>query len=144
LLTGVVLVMTPWTIRNIITFDAPVFVSTALGSALWQGNRSDAYTPHDYGFDIKFYDRYQNVPYPRKEVEMNNAALREAVDFIVHNQGTEAGLLFKKLYHLYREDAIGLVWIDRPAVSPTFLTRCKRSWKPWPTPTTSWSSAGPP
>jgi 4-amino-4-deoxy-L-arabinose transferase-like glycosyltransferase len=113
LLVGVALVMVPWSIRNFITFRAPVFVSTAVGSALWQGNRADAYTPHDWGFDTKFYDEYADVPYPRKEVEMNNAALREAVDFIVHNPGTEAGLLFKKIYHLYREDAIGLVWIDQ-------------------------------
>ena len=113
LLAGVVLVMAPWSIRNFIQFRAPVFVSTAVGSALWQGNRADAYTPHDWGFDTKFYDEYADVPYPRKEVEMNNAALREAVDFIVHNPRTEAGLLFKKIYHLYREDAIGLVWIDQ-------------------------------
>jgi 4-amino-4-deoxy-L-arabinose transferase-like glycosyltransferase len=112
-LAGVVLVMAPWTIRNFITFRAPVFVSTAVGSALWQGNRADVYTPRDLGFDTKFYDEYADVPYPRKEVEMNNAAMREAVDFIVHNPGTEAGLLFKKIYHLYREDAIGLVWIDQ-------------------------------
>jgi len=113
LLVGVAVVMTPWTIRNFITFRAPVFVSTAVGSALWQGNRADAYTPHDWGFDSKFYDQYADVPYPRKEVEMNSAAMREAVDFIVHNPRTEAGLLFKKIYHLYREDAIGLVWIDQ-------------------------------
>lgn len=112
LLAGVVLVITPWTIRNFIVFDAPVLVSTAMGSALWQGNRADAYKPHDFGYDTKFYDQYAYVPYPRKEVEMNNAAMREALDFIVHNPGTEVRLLFKKLYHLYREDAIGLFWID--------------------------------
>jgi 4-amino-4-deoxy-L-arabinose transferase-like glycosyltransferase len=119
LLAGVVMIMAPWTIRNFLVFHAPVFVSTALGSALWQGNRADAYTPHDWGFDTKFYDEYANVPYPRKEVEMNNAALREAVDFIVHNPGTEAELVFKKLYHLYREDAIGLVWIDQTGGQPS-------------------------
>jgi 4-amino-4-deoxy-L-arabinose transferase-like glycosyltransferase len=113
LLVGVAVVMTPWSIRNFITFKAPVFVSTAMGSALWQGNRADAYSPHDYGFDTKFYDEYADVPYPKKEVEMNNAAMREAVDFIVHNPGTETGLLFKKIYNLYREDAIGLIWIDQ-------------------------------
>jgi hypothetical protein len=113
LLAGVVLFMAPWSIRNFITFRAPVFVSTAMGSALWQGNRADAYTPHDFGFDTKFYDEYAAVPYPKKEVEMNNAAMREAVDFIVHNPGTETGLLFKKIYNLYREDAIGLTWIDQ-------------------------------
>lgn len=112
LLAGVFLVMAPWTIRNFLVFDSPVFVSTAMGSALWQGNRADAYKPHDFGYDTKFYDQYAHVPYPRKEVEMNNAAMREALDFIVHNPGTEVGLLFKKLYHLYREDAIGLFWID--------------------------------
>jgi 4-amino-4-deoxy-L-arabinose transferase-like glycosyltransferase len=113
LLAGVVVVMAPWTIRNFIVFRAPVFVSTAMGSALWQGNRADAYTPHDWGFDTKFYEQYADVPYPRKEVKMNTAALQEAVDFIVHNPGPEAGLLFKKLYHLYSGDAVGLVWIDQ-------------------------------
>jgi len=112
LLTGVMLVMAPWTIRNFIVFRAPVFVSTAIGSALWQGNRADAYNPHDWGFEVKFLDQYADVPYPRKEVEVNSAETREAMDFVVHNPGTEAGLLFKKLYHLYREDATGLVWID--------------------------------
>jgi 4-amino-4-deoxy-L-arabinose transferase-like glycosyltransferase len=112
LLAGVVLVMAPWSIRNFIQLDAPVFVSTALGPALWQGNRAEVYTPQDLGFDTKFYDQYAHLPYPRREVEASNAALREAVDFIVHNPGTEVKLLFKKLYHLYREDAIGLVWID--------------------------------
>jgi 4-amino-4-deoxy-L-arabinose transferase-like glycosyltransferase len=113
LLAGVAAVMAPWTIRNFITFHAPVFISTAVGSALWQGNRADAYTPHDWGFDTKFYDEFADVPYPEKEVKMNNAAMREAVDFIVHNPRTEAGLVFKKFYHLYQEDAIGLVWIDQ-------------------------------
>ena len=119
LLAGVMLVMGPWTIRNFIVFRAPVFISTAMGSALWQGNRADAYTPHDWGFDTKFYEEYADVPYPRKEVEMNSAAMREAWDFIIHNPGTEAGLLFKKLYHLYREDAIGLVWIDHHGGQPS-------------------------
>jgi len=113
LLAGVAMVMAPWTIRNFIVFRAPVFVSTAVGYALWQGNRADAYTPHDWGFDTKFHDEYANVPYPRKEVEINNAEMREAWDFIIHNPGTEVGLMFKKLYHLYREDATGLVWIDQ-------------------------------
>jgi 4-amino-4-deoxy-L-arabinose transferase-like glycosyltransferase len=113
LLVGVAVVMAPWTIRNFIVFRAPVFVSTAVGYALWQGNRADAYTPHDWGFDAKFYDEYANVPYPRKEVEINNAEMREAWNFIIHNPGTETGLMFKKLYHLYREDANGLVWIDQ-------------------------------
>ncbi len=112
LLVGLAVVVAPWSVRNFIQFKAPVFVSTAVGSALWQGNRADAYAPGDTGFDTKFYDEYANVPYPKREVEMNNAALREALDFIVHNPRTEAGLLFKKLYHLYREDAIGLVWIE--------------------------------
>ncbi len=127
LLAGVVVVMAPWSIRNYLQFDAPVFVSTAMGSALWQGNRADAYTPADFGFDTKFYDQYANVPYPRKEVEMNNAAMREAVSFIVHNPRTEAGLLFKKFYNLYREDAIGLVWIDqtggRPSIPDSLQTK---------------------
>jgi 4-amino-4-deoxy-L-arabinose transferase-like glycosyltransferase len=112
LLAGVVVVITPWTIRNFTVFHAPVFISTAMGSALWQGNRADAYKPNDFGFDTKFYDEFANVPYPQKEVEMNNAAMREALGFIVHNPGTEVGLVFKKLYHLYNEDAIGLFWID--------------------------------
>jgi 4-amino-4-deoxy-L-arabinose transferase-like glycosyltransferase len=112
LLAGVMLVMGPWTIRNFIVFRAPVFVSTAVGYALWQGNRADAYNPHDWGFDVKFLDEFADVPYPRKEVEMNNAETREAMDFIVHHPGTETKLLFEKVYHLYREDATGLVWID--------------------------------
>jgi 4-amino-4-deoxy-L-arabinose transferase-like glycosyltransferase len=112
LLAGVMLVMAPWTIRNFIVFRAPVFVSTAMGYAFWQGNRADAYTPPDYGFDTKFYDEYADVPFPRKEVVVNNAEMREAWDFIIHNPRSEAGLLFQKLYHLYREDATGLVWID--------------------------------
>jgi 4-amino-4-deoxy-L-arabinose transferase-like glycosyltransferase len=112
LLAGVALVMAPWTIRNFVVFHAPVFVSTAMGSALWQGNGPDVYTPGHLGFDTKFYDEYADVPYPRKEVEMNSAAMREAVDFIVHNPRTETVLFFKKIYHLYEEDATGLVWID--------------------------------
>jgi len=119
LLAGVALVMAPWTIRNFVVFHAPVFVSTAMGSALWQGNGPDVYTPGHLGFDAKFYDEYADVPYPRKEVEMNNAAMREAVDFIVHNPGTEAGLLFKKIYHLYQEDAVGLAWIDEHGGQPS-------------------------
>ena len=119
LLAGVVLVMAPWTIRNFVVFHAPVFVSTAMGSALWQGNGPDVYTPGHLGFDTKFYNEYADVPYPRKEVEMNNAAMREAVDFIVHNPGTEAGLLFKKIYHLYQEDAVGLAWIDEHGGQPS-------------------------
>jgi 4-amino-4-deoxy-L-arabinose transferase-like glycosyltransferase len=119
LLAGAALVIAPWTIRNFIVFRAPVFISTAMGSALWQGNRADAYTPHDWGFDTKFYEEYADVPYPRKEVEMNSAATREAWDFIIHNPGPETGLLFKKVYHLYQEDAIGLVWIDHHGGQPS-------------------------
>ena len=119
LLAGVALVMAPWTIRNFVVFHAPVFVSTAMGSALWQGHGPDVYTPGHLGFDTKFYDEYADVPYPKKEVEMNNAALREAVDFIVHNPRTETGLFFKKIYHLYEEDASGLVWIDKHGGQPS-------------------------
>jgi len=119
LLAGVVLVMAPWTIRNFRVFHSPVFVSTAVGSALWQGNRAEAYTAGDTGFDSKFYEEYADVPYPRKEVEMNSAAMREAVEFIVHNPRKETGLLFTKLYYLYREDAIGLFWIEGSGGQPS-------------------------
>ena len=112
LVAGVLLVIMPWTVRNLIQMDAPVLISTAVGSALWQGHHQGVYDPNDIPFPTKFYDRYSDVPYPRREILANNAAIRDALDFIVHNPGEEARLLAKKAYHLFREDAIGLVWIE--------------------------------
>jgi 4-amino-4-deoxy-L-arabinose transferase-like glycosyltransferase len=98
------LMLVPWTIRNESAFHAFVPVSTNLGDTLCLDNSPGAYG----GFrelppecEIPVRDGYD-------EPARNSHNLRYAVKWAVHHPGTEATLVFRRIYYGYRNDHDGV------------------------------------
>ncbi len=105
-------VVAPWTVRNAIQMKAPILISTSATEAFWMGHHEGAngkIGPFVVG------DRYQNVLNPKKEVEISNEALHEALSFIRHNPAQEMTLIPRRFFALYSEDASGTLWLQTPA-----------------------------
>jgi 4-amino-4-deoxy-L-arabinose transferase-like glycosyltransferase len=102
LVVGVVVIVSPWTIRNAVVLDAFVPVSTNDGDNLCVGFHAGA-TGH---FDIpeacdtgEFY-----IDGPEAELRRQSETRQRAIDYIVENPSELPGLSWKKLYWTYRSD----------------------------------------
>ncbi len=109
---GAVVVIAPWTIRNAIQMKAPILISTSATEAFWMA--------HHPGANGKISDflvnyQYKNELNPKKEVDINNEALKEALSFIRHNPAQELTLIPRRFFALYNEDASGTLWLQTPA-----------------------------
>ncbi len=131
--TGVVLVATvtvimPWSIRNFIVMDAPVFISTNLGDDLCMGHYpggQGAFALPDYCFA-----GYDNLKRPEYEVRRNDDNIRKAIKFALHHPRTELKLLSRKAYWLWNHDHDGISAVesygDGPFLTPHLRTALER------------------
>lgn len=104
---GAALLVGPWTVRNIVTLDSPVVLTTAAGINLYQGHHVGA-----SGGDVspaKLLDTYRPLRRPGGEVDVNNAGVKEAVHFAATHPLSEVALAGKKLKELYAGDT---GWLD--------------------------------
>ena len=104
---GAALLIGPWTVRNIITLDSPVVITTAAGINLYQGHHVGA-----SGGDVspaKLIYTYGLVNRAGGEVDVNNAGVKEAVHFAATHPLSEVALVGKKLRELYAGDS---GWLD--------------------------------
>jgi 4-amino-4-deoxy-L-arabinose transferase-like glycosyltransferase len=113
--TGVTLiaalaVLAPWTIRNAITLDAFVPLSTGSGGAIIQGHHEDADGALHQGIYDELRARFADVPEPERQVRENREGLRESLEFAVSHPLDEAALVPQKLYHLFATDPGGRTW----------------------------------
>jgi 4-amino-4-deoxy-L-arabinose transferase-like glycosyltransferase len=112
---AMVLVLTPWTVRNWVRLGYPVVVSTGAVANLlaghWDGaNGAGTFTP---GNTIQV--QYMHLPNPEREVVVYRAHIRKAVAWAVRHPWEELTLVPRKLYHLYRADSAGIQWTPGPA-----------------------------
>ena len=107
-----VLVVIPWTVRNAISMHAFIPISSALGHTLLAGHQEDPYNPYRVFPEAKIQEQYSYLPFPEREIKVENVALRESLDFMVHHPKDEARFPFVKFYHLFRSDADALFWIN--------------------------------
>ncbi|HUS83400.1 MAG TPA: glycosyltransferase family 39 protein [Dehalococcoidia bacterium] len=107
-----VLVVIPWTVRNAISMHAFVPVSSALGHTLLAGHQEDPYNPYHVFPEAKIQEEYSYLPFPEREIKVENVALRQSISFAVHHPLEEAYFPFVKFYHLFRSDADAIGWIN--------------------------------
>jgi 4-amino-4-deoxy-L-arabinose transferase-like glycosyltransferase len=112
LVLAAAVVVAPWTVRNAIQMKAPILISTSATEAFWVAHHEGA---NGKISDFVVDDRYKNVLNPKKEVEISNEALREALSFIRHNPAQELLLIPRRFFALYSEDASGTLWLQTPA-----------------------------
>lgn len=118
---GAIVVIAPWTVRNIVRMHAPIVISTSATEALWVGHHEGA---NGRIADFTVTEQFNDVPNPQHEVKINNEALREALRFIAHNPVEEVTLVPRKFVGLYVGDGSSLAWHQNP---PT-LTLSKAKW----------------
>jgi hypothetical protein len=119
LVMGMVLVITPWTIRNAISMHAFIPISSGVGHTLLAGHQKDPYNPQHFFPEVKYQREYADLPFPEQEIKVEREAMREGLEFMVSNPQYEFVLLFEKLYHLYMSDSDALKWINIGPVMPS-------------------------
>lgn len=104
----------PWTVRNAIQLDSPVFVSTNSGVNLWIGSNPEAtggWMPWDPNSD--------SWTYPEDEIATDREFRQRAVDYVFDNPLDWLKLARAKLDDTFRQDFLylghfSLVTRDRP------------------------------
>ena len=113
---AMVLVLTPWTVRNWVRLGYPVVVSTGAVANLlaghWDGaNGAGTFTPGN-----AIQEQYMHLPNPEREVVVYRAHIRKALAWAVRHPLEEITLVPRKLYHLYRADSAGIQWSQNQPV----------------------------
>jgi 4-amino-4-deoxy-L-arabinose transferase-like glycosyltransferase len=104
---AVVLVLTPWTIRNVRETDSFVVISTNLGDNLCMSRHAGATGAFQSGSACTV--RARGLKRPEYEVEVNNTNIRRAVRFVTSHPLSEAKLVFLRGYHTVENDHDGLL-----------------------------------
>jgi 4-amino-4-deoxy-L-arabinose transferase-like glycosyltransferase len=126
---GVVLVATvaviiPWSIRNFVVMDAPVFISANLGDDLCMGNNPGATGTFELpDFCFAGYDQLKR---PEFEVRRNDENTRKALKFAIHHPIFELKLLRYKAWWTWNNDHDGLVAVESYGDDP-FINRHLRT-----------------
>jgi 4-amino-4-deoxy-L-arabinose transferase-like glycosyltransferase len=125
-LVAAALTVMPWTIRNAISMHAFVPVSTALGHTMLAGHQPDIYSPWRLFPETKYQEQYKDVPFPEREIKVENASTHAALTYIVHHPVEESYYPFIKFYHLFKSDAEAVPWVNSymppPDPRPKLLT----------------------
>ncbi|NIQ58450.1 MAG: hypothetical protein GWN71_35460, partial [Gammaproteobacteria bacterium] len=115
-LLGLILVIAPWTIRNLVLLDYPILVASSLGRTL-----AHAHSPYETGgpslkslvYRKQIQDRFEHLPQPRMEVELMRAYTRLSLRYMASHPGHELRILPNRVRHLFRHGHAGLE-IGRP------------------------------
>lgn len=126
----VILIITPWSIRNYSKFGKLTPLPFSGGLNLWQGNNRHAtgtrseYTEPGFSITVEMHKKIAKIRHiNRYELKKDNIYKTEAVDFILNNPGKFALLSFKKLIYYW-----GYYWginFKYPGAKSPFY------WLPW-------------
>jgi len=115
LLLGAAAVILPWTARNIAKMHAPIIISTSATEALWVGHHEGANGRIADFSELTVNEGLQGMANPDYEVKTNNAALRQALQFIRNNPIEELALIPRRFAALYAGDGASIAWHDNPS-----------------------------
>jgi 4-amino-4-deoxy-L-arabinose transferase-like glycosyltransferase len=104
---ALVVVLAPWTVRNIRATHSFVPISTNLGDNLCMSRHAGATGGYQSGSACIV--RARGLKTPQYEVEVNNTNIRRAVRFVEDHPLTEAKLVFLRAYHTVENDHDGLL-----------------------------------
>ena len=120
------LLIVPWTVRNLITMDAPLLISSSAGVNFWQGHHAGASGGDDQS-PGQLLERYGPLTEPGAEVRVSNAGYREGLRFAVTNPGEELLLIGKKFRALYLNGDIVALDINEWSGQRPFIASGLRS-----------------
>jgi hypothetical protein len=86
-----------------------------MGQVLLQGHNPDAGGRPDLYTVTQLWSRYEHVPFPEREVRINNTGVRESVDYAVHHVPRELSLVPHRLAWFFRGDDSVLFWLQNSA-----------------------------
>ncbi len=109
---GIGLIVAPWTIRNAIEMDAPVFISTNAGVDFWIGHHEGAAGNFGATGGDELVFSHPELNSTQREVRINTDGFRQGLEFAVTSPAQELVLPFQKLFWLYYNDEEGLRWND--------------------------------
>ncbi len=117
-----VVVVLPWTVRNLVVLDAPVLISSNLGDNLCIGHHDGA----SGGFEIPTacFDDYRG---PEDELRRNRELTGKALRYAVTHPIDEAELVARRAFHTFRDDHDGLAAVESYGADP-FLDEDHRRW----------------
>jgi 4-amino-4-deoxy-L-arabinose transferase-like glycosyltransferase len=113
---AVVIVLTPWTIRNVHETDSFVVISTNLGDNLCMSRHAGATGAFQSGSACIV--RARGLKRPEYEVKVNNTNIRRAVRFVTSHPLSEAKLVFLRGYHTLENDHDGLLASESYGANP--------------------------
>ena len=123
------LVITPWTIRNWVAMDSPIFVASNSGVNLRIGHASDANGTFRWMNDpIDGVQALQAADRPDWEVRAYQVYPRRALSYALTHPGRELVLAAKKIYYTYQSESWmvhALTWAAEP-LRPRTLERSLR------------------
>ena len=98
----IVVLITPWTVRNIVVMDSPVVFSTNMGDTLCIDRSLDA----TGAFRFSTHDGC--VSPDKSEVARNSGNTRKAISFVVEHPEREIQQIFKRAWYMGKSDHDGL------------------------------------
>jgi 4-amino-4-deoxy-L-arabinose transferase-like glycosyltransferase len=98
---GMAVFVVPWAARNTLAFDAPVFLTTRTGVTLFVGRGAG-----DLNHYYELAYEYRNLPEPKRSLEIDRAAMGEAVDDFMSNPLADLGWTPAKLRRFYLHDPV--------------------------------------
>jgi 4-amino-4-deoxy-L-arabinose transferase-like glycosyltransferase len=108
-------VILPWTARNIAKMHAPIIISTSATEAFWVGHHEGANGRIADFSELTANEGLAGMANPDYEVKANNAALRQALQFIRSNPIEELALIPRRFAALYAGDGASIAWHDNPS-----------------------------
>jgi 4-amino-4-deoxy-L-arabinose transferase-like glycosyltransferase len=115
LLLGAAVVILPWTARNVIKMHAPIIISTSATEAFWVGHHEGANGRIADFSELTANEGLAGMANPDYEVKANNAALKQALQFIRSNPIEELTLIPRRFVALYAGDGASIAWHDNPS-----------------------------
>ena len=118
---GIVLVVMPWTVRNVLVMGAPIVLSTDGPFVLFNGHNPLATGKQSLAMnDLRrqMWPSLAQLPSPRRETEQAKEELRFALQYAVTHPWHELTLISWRVFYLYEDDHQGL----RPATPPRRLS----------------------
>ena len=106
---GIALIVTPWTVRNIIQMDSPVLISTNAGVDFWIGHNDGADGGYGAGADELVFS-HPELTTVEREVVINREGFEKGLKYALTHPLEEVELTAKKLFWLYYNDEEGLEW----------------------------------
>lgn len=102
----VLVLLTPWTVRNIVVMDAPIVFSTGMGDALCTDRSLDATGR------FRFVDHDGCVSTDKSEVERYQGNTRKAVEFVLRHPDRELAQIVKRAWYMGKEDHDGVMGVE--------------------------------